>query len=194
MFRPVGTDREISHLRRGSFVGGRGARVTTRWQLSILAPAVLITWLTVTFFAGTAGAGETNVSIDNFSALRDYAQLIGTPRNTAGVSEQKSGDSASTELTDATITALREFAQQIAPAQTDTIKSLPKLADADNLLDFLRERGASPPSSATPKTPAKNSGPIAGGTNQALLSKPALSAQKFASLAMRARPIRSATH
>ena len=81
------------------------------------------------------------------------ARLIKTPT----IPRQKNS-------TDATIAALREFAQQIGSNQPELIKGLPKLADADNLLDFLRERGSSTPPAAAPKGSAKGNGPVAGGT------------------------------
>ncbi len=65
---------------------------------------------------------------------------------------------------DATIAALREFSRQIEFSPTKPAADLPKLVDADNLLDFLRQRGSPTQPSAAPKGSSKDSGPIAGGT------------------------------
>jgi DmsE family decaheme c-type cytochrome len=45
-----------------------------------------------------------------------------------------------------------------------SVGALPKLADADNLLDFLRQGGSSSQPSAAPKGASGNKGPIAGGS------------------------------
>jgi DmsE family decaheme c-type cytochrome len=164
MVRPVSIDRAVSQLHQWPFVSGRVARVAGHRQLSILAAAFLVSWLVMTPFVATANAVEANVSNDNFSALRDYAQLIDTERKPASALDQNSGNAATKESTDATIEALREFAQRISSDQLEPINGLSKLVDADNLLDFLRQGGSSSQPSAAPKGPAKGSGPIAGGT------------------------------
>lgn len=164
MVRPVSADRATSQLHRSLFSSGRVACVARHRQLSILAAAFLISWLTMMSFVATAIAGGTNVSNDSVTVLRDYAQLIDATRAPSGALDQNSDKTAPKESTDATIAALREFAQQIGSNQPESIKGLPKLADADNLLDFLRERGSSTPPSAAPKGTAKGNGPVAGGT------------------------------
>jgi DmsE family decaheme c-type cytochrome len=164
MVRPVSTDRAVSHLYRWLFVSGRVARITRHRQLSLLVTAFVISWLVMTSFVATANAVEANVSNDNFSALREFAQSIGTERKPAGALAQNSSNVVANESSDATIAALREFAQRLDSDQPESIVSLPKLADADNLLDFLRQGGSSSQPSAAPKGSAKGSGPIAGGT------------------------------
>ena len=164
MVRPVSTDRAFSKLHRWLFIGGRVARVTAHRQLSILAAAFLIVWLTMTSFVASASAGEASISNDSVSALRDYAQLVDVARKPSGARDQSSDNPAPKETADATIAALRIFAQQIGSNQPELIKGLPKLADADNLLDFLRERGSSTPPAAAPKGTSKGNGPVAGGT------------------------------
>jgi DmsE family decaheme c-type cytochrome len=158
MVRPVSIGRVVSTLHRGQFIGGCIARVVALRQLSIPAAALLFTWLSMTPFVVPASAGETSISNDSVSALREYAQLIDTARKPSGVLDQNPDNVAPKESSDVTITALREFAQQIGPNQMQSVGSLPKLADADNLLDFLRQGGSSQPSAAPKK------GPIAGGT------------------------------
>jgi DmsE family decaheme c-type cytochrome len=164
MVRPVSIDRVVSQLHRGPFVGGCVARVVVLPQLSNLAAAFLIAWLTMTPFVATANAVEANASSDSFSALREYAQLIDTARKPSGALDQNSANAAPKESSDATIAALREFAQQIGSNQMQSAAGLPKLADADNLLDFLRQGGSSSQPSVAPKGSAKSNGPIAGGT------------------------------
>ena len=133
-------------------------------QLSILAAAFLVSVPMMTSFVSPASAGETNVSSDSISALRDYAQLIDAGRKTSGAPDQNLDNAAPSNSSNATIAALREFARQIGPDQTESIGSLPKLADADNLLDFLRQGGSSSQPSTAPKGPTKGNGPVAGGT------------------------------
>ena len=164
MVRPVSTDRAVSHLHRWRFVSGRVARSTRHRQLSLLATAFAISWLALASSIAPAGAGEVNVSNDSISALRDYAQLVDVARKPSGALDQSSNNTESKETTDTTIAALREFAQQIGSNQTQSVDGLPKLADADNLLDFLRQRGSSTPSSEAPKGSTNRNGPVAGGT------------------------------
>ena len=164
MVRPVSIGRAVSRLHRWLFVSGHVARVAGHRQLSILAAAFLVSWLVMTPFVATANAVEANVSNDNFSALRDYAQLIDAARKPASALDQNSNDATPKESTDATIEALHEFAQRISSDQLEPINGLPKLVDADNLLDFLRQGGSSSQPAAAPKGSAKGSGPVAGGT------------------------------
>ena len=161
MVRPVSIDRVVSQLHRGPFVGGCVARVVVLPQLSNLAAAFLIAWLTMVPFVATANAVEANVSNDSFSALREYAQLIDTARKPSSALDQNSANAAPKESTSATIEALREFAGRIRAGEPESNNGLTKLADADSLLDFLRQRGSS---SQPSKGAATGKGPIAGGT------------------------------
>jgi len=164
MVRPVSIDRAVSQLHRWLFVSEPAARVMTHRLLSILAAVFLISGLAMAFFVAPARAGGANVSNDSVSALREFAQLVDGARKPSGALDQNSDHTAAKESTDAPIAALREFAQQIGSDQLESIKGLPKLADADNLLDFLRERGSSTPPSEAPKGSVKSNGPLAGGT------------------------------
>src|ERR1035441_6701756 len=76
-----------------------------------------------------------------FSALTSFAQRIGAeqPKSVSG----KTSQSSDRPFDDQTYAALRSFAQGMGNAQPESIKSQPKLADADNLLDFLRQGGSS---------------------------------------------------
>jgi DmsE family decaheme c-type cytochrome len=114
----------------------------------------------MTSFAVTANAAETNVQDDAFSALRQYVQSIDAGR----VDFSQTSNLSKEDSTDATYAALRAFTKQIDIVRPASIRGLPKLADADNLLDFLRERGSSTQPSATPKESTKSNGPVAGGT------------------------------
>jgi len=164
MVRPVSSDRAISQLHRWLVISGRVACVMAYRRLSILAAVLLVSSFVVTPFVAKAIATEANVSNDSFSALREYAQLIDTARKPSGAIGQISDNTARIESSDATIVALREFAQQIGSNQTESIKGLPRLADADNLLDFLRQGGSSSQPSAAPKGASTGKGPVAGGT------------------------------
>ena len=142
MVRPVSIDRAVSQLHRWLFVSERAARVIAHRLLSILAAVFLVSWLTMTSFVAAASAIEANVSNDSFSALSNFVRSIDAPRKSTGAPDQNSDNTAPNESTDATIVALREFSRQIEPNQTKSAADLPKLADADNLLDFLRQRGS----------------------------------------------------
>jgi DmsE family decaheme c-type cytochrome len=164
MVRPVSIDRAVSQWHRWLFVSGRIARVMAHRRLLILAAAFFVSCLMTTSFVATADAIEANVSNDTVSALRDYAQLINTERKQAGALAQNSSSPAQNESRDATFEALREFAQRVSSDQLEPIGGLPKLADADNLLDFLRQGGSSSQPSTAPKGSPKGNGPVAGGT------------------------------
>jgi DmsE family decaheme c-type cytochrome len=164
MVRPVSIDRAVSHLHRWLFVCERAARVMAHRLLSILAAVFLVSWLAMTSFVTTANAIDANVSNDSFSALSNFARSVDAVRNSAAALDQNARNTSSKESPDATIAALREFSRQIEHSQSESVAGLPKLADADNLLDFLRERGSPSQPSAAPKGSPKNSGPVAGGT------------------------------
>ncbi|MGZ5528786.1 MAG: DmsE family decaheme c-type cytochrome, partial [Limisphaerales bacterium] len=111
-------------------------------------------------------AVEANVRDDTVSALRNYVQLIDTGRKPAASANQNSNSFAKNESTDAAFAALRAFTERVGVDQPASTKGLPNLAEAENLLDFLRGGGSSTPSSAAPKGSAKGNGPVAGGTKQ----------------------------
>lgn len=136
-----------------------------RRQLTALATAASVLSLSTISFAVAANAVEANVRDGTFSALRDYVQLIDTGRKPAANADQNSNSFAKNESTNATFAALRAFTERVGIDQPASNAGLPKLADADNLLDFLRGGSSSTtPSSATPKGAAPGNGPVAGGT------------------------------
>jgi DmsE family decaheme c-type cytochrome len=87
-----------------------------------------------------------------FSALTSFAQQIG-----AEAPKLASAKTADSQFNDQAFSELRAFAQRIGTGQPESIKDQPKLADADSLIDFLRQGGSSAQPSAAPK------GPVAGG-------------------------------
>ena len=82
------------------------------------------------------------------SALTSFAQQIGT----------ESPKSSDRQFDDETFAALRDFAQRAGADQLQSIKDQPKLAEADNLLDWLTQPKQEPAPAAKPaKGPAAKS-------------------------------------
>jgi DmsE family decaheme c-type cytochrome len=92
-----------------------------------------------------------------FSALTSFAQQIGVEQPKSA--DAKTSESSSRQLDDQTFSALRDFAQRIGTAQPESIKGQPKLAEADNLIDWLSQ----PKSSAPAPAATSPKGPVAGG-------------------------------
>lgn len=129
-------------------------------QLTALATAASLLWFVVISFAATANAVEANVRDDSFSALRDYVQLIDTGRKPPANADQNPKSLAQTESTDAVFAALRAFTQLIGVDQPAPTAGLPKLAEANSLIEDLL--------GGPSKGPAKSDGPIAGGTKESV--------------------------
>src|ERR1035437_5265591 len=91
------------------------------------------------------------------SALSAFAQQIGAanskPAGIASVNTERQFD-------DQAFGTLQDFAQWLGGAQPESIKALPKLAEADTILDLLK--GSSP---QTPPADKPDKGPVAGGKN-----------------------------
>jgi DmsE family decaheme c-type cytochrome len=149
---------------------GRALVYTHRWplvgqpvvglcgQAATLAVAAALSWLAMTSFAATASLVEANNTSDEFSALRDYVQALTTDHKTVGSYDQRSTNLAQK--------APAHSVERIGLDQPESIKALPKLSEADNLIDALREflqKGFAPQSAPPATTP---NGPIAGGTQQ----------------------------
>ena len=115
-------------------------------------------WLGMAYFAVTAKAVEANVRNDSFSALRDYVLSIDTNRKSTD-SDRRSNNSSGPDSIDAAYATLRAFAAQNGVEQPPSTAGQSKLADADSLLDFLRQGGSSAKPSVAPQK-----GPVAGGT------------------------------
>jgi DmsE family decaheme c-type cytochrome len=161
MFRSVANDRSLWRM-QGRCFATRLIGFECRRRLTALATAASILWLVMISFALTAKAVEANVRDDTFSALRDYVQLIDTGRKPAANADQNSNSFAKNESTDAAFAALRAFTERLGVDQPASTAGLPKLVEADSLIDFLRGGGSSAQPSATPK--GSGSGPVAGGT------------------------------
>ena len=155
MFCSVADRRTLSYTAQGLF---KRSGCLKGWQLNNCAAIFFVIWLMMTPFGGEAIAVEANISGDSFSALRDYVQMIDTSRKLADVN-QISNSSPGPGSVDAAYATLRAFAEQNGLEQPRSTAGLSKLADADSLLDFLRQGGSSAKPSAAPK-----SGPAAGGT------------------------------
>jgi DmsE family decaheme c-type cytochrome len=89
-----------------------------------------------------------------FSVLRSLAQqIVADEPKPVGATTSRSSDR---QFDDQAFATLREFSQRVGAGQPEPIKDQPRLAAADNFLDFLREGG----STATWPAPT---GPVAGG-------------------------------
>ena len=84
--------------------------------------------------------------------------MIDTNRKSADIN-QLSNNSSGPGSVDAAYATLRAFAEQNGVEQPPSTAGLSKLADADSLLDFLRQGGSSAKPSVAPQK-----GPVAGGT------------------------------
>ena len=116
------------------------------------------------FFAATAKAVEATSQNDSLSALRDYLQSIDTGAKLARSPDQDLKNVDQNQTADAAYAALRTFADRIGVDEPASTADLPKLVEADNLLDFLRGLNCPAQSSAPSKEPPKGNGPVAGGT------------------------------
>jgi DmsE family decaheme c-type cytochrome len=159
MFRQVKNERAVQSAHRWLL------RSNFRSSSTNLAASASVFLLATIFFAVTANAVEVNIRDDSFSALRDYAQLIATapklPANIPPVLKEETPQ----ESDNAAYAALRAFSERIGVDQPGSTAEQPKLAQADNLLDFLRGLNSSAPSSAAPSATSKK-GPVAGGTER----------------------------
>jgi DmsE family decaheme c-type cytochrome len=142
----------------------RCSHLESRRQLTTFGAASVF-FLAVVSLASTTQGVEVNTGDDTVSALRDYVQLIESAGNLATV-DPSSSKSIVEGPSDATYVALRAFAERIGVDQpeSESTEHLPKLAEADNLLDFLRGLNSSGKPSESTKEPATPGGPAAGGT------------------------------
>ncbi|MGB7658514.1 MAG: hypothetical protein WBL96_09280, partial [Pseudolabrys sp.] len=139
-------------------------RFEFRHLMTELAAVVTFLLLAMIFFAATTNAVEAAGRDDSLSALRDYVQLIETGAKSARSTDQDSRNVYQNQTEDAAYAALRTFADRIGVDEPAPTADLPKLAEADNLLDFLRGLNSPAQPSAAPKGPATRGGPVAGGT------------------------------
>ena len=162
MFHAVTSGRAFSWKYRGFLVDYR-FRFEFRHRLTELAAAISFLLLAMIFFAATAKAVEAAGRDDSLSALRDYVQLIDSGAKPARSPDQNSKNVDQNQSVDAAYAALRTFADRIGVDEPAPTADLPKLAEADNLLDFLRGLNCPAQSSAPSKEPAKGQRPGRGG-------------------------------
>jgi len=88
------------------------------------------------------------------SALSSFAQQIGAQAPKPASAE--TAVNPDRQFDDQAYSALQAFAQRLGTAQPESIKALPKLAESNNLLEFLQggSSSQSSPAAKTPKGPA----------------------------------------
>ena len=154
MFHSVRHGRAAQHPHEWLLVTGRIFLECLRTKFAATASILL---LSTTSFAVTANAVEA-IRNDSLSALRDYVLAIDISRKSTD-SHQRSNNSSGPDSIDAAYATLRAFAAQNGVEQPPSTAGQSKLADADSLLDFLRQGGSSAKPSVAPQK-----GPAAGGT------------------------------
>jgi len=88
---------------------------------------------------------------DAVSALSSFVQQIGAGGSKLAGTASANSDGQSD---DQAYAALRDFAQRLGTAQPQSIKALPKVADADNFLDFMKQGSPQNEVNEKAKTPA----------------------------------------
>ena len=119
-----------------------------RWgnqPLALLAVAGVVCGV-LSGFSGSARANDLAGSDNSIAALRSYVQLVAAAQPQTAVQGTASGEIEN-------YAALRAFAQRIGPEPLPSIKDQPKLAEADNLMDWLKQ-GAPAPAAAPPPVAA----------------------------------------
>ena len=119
-----------------------------RWgnqPLALLA-AVGVVCGVLSGFSGSARADDLAGSDNSIAALRSYVQLVAAAQPQTAIQGTASGEVES-------YATLRAFAQRIGSEPLPSIKDQPKVADADNMLDWLKQ-GAPPPAAAPPPVAA----------------------------------------
>ena len=152
-----------------------------------LAAVVSFLLLAMIFFAATTNAVEAAGRDDSLSALRDYVQLIETGAKSARSTDQDSRNVDQNQTEDAAYAALRTFADRIGVDEPAPTADLPKLAEADNLLDFLR--GLNSPAQPSRHQRGRPRAVVRSleERHRALPSRRHMSARRFARPAMRIR-------
>jgi len=157
-----------AYARRLRWRGGRGDNRKFAHSLAVIAAVGVACG--VMSFGAVARADGVEGRGDPIAALRTYVQLVATAPSHAIAAEDT--DQASTgvsrgELAEDAYAALRAFVQQITVDRPQLIKDGPKLAEADNAFDALREflrrqNGSAPPEQPkmTPPPAARPTAPI----------------------------------
>ena len=119
-----------------------------RWghqRLALLAVAGVVCGV-LSGFSGSARANDLAGSDNSIAALRSYVQLVAAAQPQTAIRGTPQAPSAGGEIDD--YATLRAFS---GPPQS--IKDQPKLAEADNLMDWLKQ-GAPAPAAAPPPVAA----------------------------------------
>ncbi len=119
-----------------------------RWRhqpLALLAVAGVVCGV-LSGFSGSARADDLAGGDNSIGALRSYVQLVAAVQPPTAVQGTASGEIESYAV-------LRAFAERIGPEPLPSIKDQPKLAEADNLMDWLKQ-GAPAPAAAPPPVAA----------------------------------------
>jgi DmsE family decaheme c-type cytochrome len=120
----------------------------------LIAASALIGWASL-------GLTQTVKAEATLTVADIKSALSGAPQAAKSEPQQQydTGDQA--------LSALRDFAQRLGTAQPESIKTLPKFADADNAVDALQQflQGGSSPAADTPKasraaTPKSSGAPV----------------------------------
>ena len=90
------------------------------------------------------GQPQARSQDDTLSALSRFAQQI-----------DSKPVAAKHQFDDQAFAALQDFAQRLGTAQPQSIKTLPQLAEASSLLEFLQQRGSTPAASEKATAPAR---------------------------------------
>lgn len=166
MFRAVMSERALLRAHCQFIVSGYRPYERRRRSTRLALAGFFV--LSAAIFAGTANGAEIRDESNSFSALRDYVQLISANGKTVSSPDQNSSKVETNESNDAAHAALRAFADRIGVDEPTPSADLPKLVQADNLLDFLRGLNSPAQPAATPKGSKNDSGPVAGGTKSSV--------------------------
>ena len=122
-----------SFFRAGSLCRWHRCAVSIAAATFVIIPAIIF----------LSPAAEADSQSDAVLALRNFVQLL----------DQQPSNFAQDESADAAIAALASFSERVGVTPPSPTAELPKLAEADNLIDFLRGLNSpSQPSSAPSET------------------------------------------
>jgi DmsE family decaheme c-type cytochrome len=153
MRQSVGTVRARLWALGRRYVSGRGHLSNHLRSSHALAVAGAVFFVAVASFAVRANAADIGDD-SSLSALRSYVQTAGDANRQAPQAAQRD---------DGVYDALRAFTRPIGDESPQPVKAATKLADADNLLDWLRGGGkpnsAEMPAAAPARTKGKSHAP-----------------------------------
>jgi DmsE family decaheme c-type cytochrome len=153
MGRPIGVERVITSSRQSLVSTPRGSgsddKIHRRWT-RIAAAGIACCWL-IGAFVSAAHASETRVNDTSISTLNAYVQSIAAANPVK--TDQDLAKAAARIGKDNALVRLRDFVQGIAVDRAQSIKTLPKLAEADNAVDALRDFLSPAPAAPPAKKP-----------------------------------------